>query len=124
MKQKQVYIGATSPLENKGEFPKDYLIIAKDITEVENIIPEGNKLNRLILTQDWLLIGDNYKDSDGNFYIVDTVHEGIDQGGDNTLYLVRGTSFKEIEEIVKKEVGESFYFIKSIDGSPYEVLGV
>ncbi len=103
---------------------RDCVIIAPSIAEAEALVPEEEFLQRIILTKSWIM-ADKRESYSGDFYIVDVIFESpVSLEDESIVYLIRGESFAEIEEIAREEAGDTFQCIQSIETLPYEILGV
>ncbi len=99
---------------------KDVILLAENITDAEALTGEGNRLDRLVIMNDWVLLDG---DKEGDYFIADIVYDDAVTGKQEGLqYFAKIESFTSMENMVKEDAGESFEFIRTIEKSPYEVI--
>ncbi len=102
----------------------DKVVIADNVSEVEAIIGKDFILERMVNIEKWVLADTN--NPDGIFYMADTVCAAIDgdSATESIQFFIQASTFSELEDVIQIECGENFRYIKTIEKSPYEVLGI
>ncbi len=124
MENTNVYMATIATQTDDQERPitEEIVIVAKNITEAESFIEDNQKIQRIVVMENWIL-ADKREEYTGDYYMVDTIYESaVTYKDDDIIYLVQAENFSSIEEITKEEAGETFKFIKSSEIIPYRVF--